>query len=71
MSGDNYVRAEVKFKVRTDKAVLISLLDGTEEWVPRSQLHYQTDMEIDQLKKNQDFEIILTEWFADKIGLQY
>lgn len=70
MSSTEYVRCEVTFKVKTDKAVLISF-DNTEEWVPRSVLQWQCDMRIDELKKNEEFEIILFEWFADKIGLKY
>lgn len=70
MSSDEYVRSEVTFKARTDAAVLISFYDG-QEWVPRSQLHYACDMKINELKKNEEFEIIVTAWFADKIGLQY
>lgn len=70
MSNEDYIRAEVTFQARTNQAVLISF-DDNKEWVPRSTLHYACDMKIDELKRGDQFEIIVQEWLANKIGLQY
>lgn len=70
MSNDEYVKAEVTFKAKTNMAVLIEF-DGEQKWVPRSTLHYSCDMKIDDLKRNEQFEITIQEWLASKIGLEY
>lgn len=76
MSSDiEYVRSEVTFKNKTDDAVLVLFVDRDDDdvkrWVPRSQLHYSCDIKINELKKNEEFELVVTEWLANKIGLQY
>lgn len=68
MSKMETVTLSVRYKARTEKAVKISYEDN-EFWVPRSNLGYRTDKQVDELEYNQEFDCIMFEWFALKLGL--
>lgn len=51
----------------TDDAMLVSLDDGTEMWVPFSQKHEDCDMEY----KGDSGDVIIAQWLARKNDLDY
>lgn len=55
----------VVVKHETDKALLVRMEDQTERWIPKSQIHDDSDV----YRKNQDGELKVTKWFAEKEGL--
>lgn len=68
---ESYVKATVVLRVRTANAIKIDFNDSDTEWVPRSTLSYSCDQAIDQLMRGEEFELIIAEWKASEIGLQY
>lgn len=52
-------------KRETEKAFLLRLEDGSEVWVPRSQVSEPDDYE----EGDEDCTVSVTEWFAEKEGL--
>lgn len=69
--GDDYVESEVEYKAKTAKAILVAFRSHREEWVPRSLLHYSSDREVERLKRGEKVTIIVREWYAHQIGLEY
>lgn len=63
-----YVTLSVaEVKVETNGAYLFALEDGSEHWVPKSQLE-----EYEGIGKGEtDIEVSVAKWFADKEGLPY
>lgn len=60
-----YVPVEVKAcRAETGKAVCLELPDGREVWVPRSQI--DEDERDESFKGQRDFEIAVSDWFANK-----
>lgn len=51
----------------TDKAMLVELDSGDEVWVPLSVIH--DDSELYQGCEEDEGELVVEEWFADKEGL--
>ena len=50
-------------KIETEKAIL-AIIDDEEIWLPKSQIEYDTDLELDQVKV-----VEVTEWIAEQKGL--
>jgi hypothetical protein len=48
----------------TDRAVLVRFMKGREVWIPRSQIEGGNRVEVG------DEDIAITEWFADREGLE-
>lgn len=70
MNSDDYVHADVVFKVSTRDAILVAA-DDDELWIPRSVLDYSTDKAVAQFSRGQAVIINLRMWFADKKGMNY
>ena len=69
---ETYVKAPAVFRASTAKAILVEFNSGEElEWVPRSTLSYSCDQAIDQLSRNEEFELTIAIWMAIEIGLEY
>jgi len=49
-----------------DQALLVEI-DGEEYWIPKSQIH--DDSEVFDDKKNDRGTLVITEWIAEKKGL--
>ncbi len=49
----------------TDKAVLCELDDGTQHWVPQSQIHEDSEV----WKRGDTGTLVVTQWWAEKQGL--
>lgn len=49
-----------------DQALLVDI-DGEEYWIPKSQIH--DDSEVFDDKKNDRGTLVITEWIAEKKGL--
>lgn len=51
----------------TDAAVLVACsdFDGGQLWVPKSQIHDDSDV----YAKDTDGDLVITDWFANKKGL--
>lgn len=67
---ENYVCVNVAFKHRTDSAILISF-EGEEHWIPRSAISWKSDREVDELTRNDEFELQVADWMAMEKGLRY
>jgi hypothetical protein len=67
--SDNYVTLHLVLKTRTDKAVLFADSDGTEAWVPRSCMHFQTDRAVADAAIGNTIEARIMEWVAQQRGL--
>lgn len=65
---EKYTKCEVMFKAASVNAVLISFQDE-EFWVPRTLLSYQSDSEINRLKRNDVFTLELFDWKAKRLGM--
>ena len=50
----------------TDRALLVRLRDGTEEWFPKSVIHDDSEV----FEPGQEGEIVVQGWFARKAGLE-
>lgn len=66
--SEDYTRAEVVFKAKSQNAVLIAH-SGDEYWIPRSLLSYRSDSECNHLSRGDEFTIELMTWKAQQIGL--
>lgn len=51
---------------RTEKAILVILPDGDEQWIPISQI--DDDSEVYDDDKHRSGTLMVTRWFADKEG---
>lgn len=69
-AADSYVTVECVYKTQTKDAVLITQ-NNNEIWVPRSLLNYQTDKSLDNINRNDEFNMQVLQWFADKENLEY
>lgn len=67
---ERYIKCEVTHKAHTNDAVLIAF-NGETEWVPRSLIKWSCDRDIQNLRRNEDFQLEVVEWKADQIGLIY
>lgn len=56
-----------KVKRATDKALLIELESGEEQWVPCSVLH--DDSEVYDAGDNSEGDVVVQTWWAEKAGL--
>lgn len=65
---EDYTRAEVEFKAKSQSAVLIAH-SGEEFWIPRSLLSYRSDIACNHLSRGEEFTIELMTWKAIQIGL--
>ncbi len=61
------VELSVAFVRATAAAVLVTEDGEREIWLPRSQLH--SDSDLDLLRKGEIFEVVLPEWLAYEKGL--
>lgn len=67
--GDDYVELEAIHKHHTEQAVLVLVSEEEKEtWVPRSVLSYSCDLDVDDLKRNDEFSLKLRLWFVRKKG---
>lgn len=55
----------VKVKHLTDRALLVTLPDGTDKWVPKSQLHEDSEIK-DYALIDEDGELVITDWLKRK-----
>ena len=62
------VEIEGIVKAVTDKAVLLTLDDDTEEWIPKSQIE-DCDVDVDDLEKGDKIRIEIPAWLAEEKGL--
>lgn len=69
--SDDYVTVSVKLKARTKKAVMLSVGDTVERgaWVPRSCLHGADDKKVDEADIDDEMELRIMEWIAEREGL--
>lgn len=69
--SDEYVTVSVKLKARTAKAVLLDVGDTVSRgaWVPRSCLHGADDQRIDKAHLDDELELRVREWIAEREGL--
>ena len=65
MSASNYVHLDVEEVVCETKKALLLRIDGTEVWVPLSQIADASDYSAGDT----DCCISVTQWFAEKEGL--
>jgi hypothetical protein len=49
----------------TDRALLCVLPDGSEKWVPKSQLHPESEIQ-DYALINEEGELVITDWLKRK-----
>lgn len=68
--GESYVLVSAKFIARTMDAVYVET-NSERHWIPRTVLAWECDNEVEELKKNQEFELKLAEWKANQLGLEY
>lgn len=68
MSKIEYTNVQCSFKYADDNKVLIAV-EGEEVWVPRTCLSYKSDNELDELTRNDDFEIQIATWKAKQLGV--
>lgn len=60
-----FIEIPCKFLYQTEMAVLIEDADGSETWIPKSQI-----MDFDStMEPGTDTELLVAEWFAEKEGL--
>lgn len=48
----------------TDKALLVRFEDGREDWVPKSQIHDDSEV----FQANQEGKMVVTAWYAKQKG---
>jgi hypothetical protein len=65
MGASRYVHLDVERIVKETDAAFLCLIDGEEHWIPRSQVADDEDYR----EGDEDVELSVTEWFADKEGL--
>lgn len=53
-------------KAQTDKAILVEI-DGVEYWIPKSQIH--DDSEVFDDGQHKEGALVITEWIAAQKGL--
>lgn len=66
MLGDDQVQLEVEVLRESDKALLVRTDDGGEAWIPKSQIH--DDSEVYSLKSSPG-TMIVSRWIAEQKGL--
>jgi hypothetical protein len=66
--SEGYVRISGRLKHRTKKAVLIET-DDAAPFIPRSVIHGGDETELDSLAIDDELELRVMEWFAEKEGL--
>lgn len=67
-SRDEGVELEVdEVKAVTDQALLI-VVDGDEHWLPKSQIHPDSEMD-DDAEKGDSGSVTVTAWWAEKAGV--
>ena len=69
MSSDPYVKRDVYFVAKTEKAVLVALgaeQNATQVWVPRSVLHASSDLAVEAAAKHEEMTLQVRQWFAVK-----
>lgn len=49
----------------TEKAILVLMSDGSKHWVPKSQLHDDSEVYQDEDKGT----LVVSDWWANKAGL--
>jgi len=69
--SDEYVTISAKIKGRTARAVLFDVGDTVSRgaWVPRSCLHGADDQKIDKARLDDELELRVREWIAEREGL--
>ena len=63
-----YTNVQCVFKYADDRKVLIAVEDE-EVWIPRICVSYKSDAELDELTRNDDFEIQIATWKAKQLGV--
>lgn len=67
MAQSNWVHLDVKsVKRETDAAFLLVLEDGSEHWIPKSQMADPNDYE----EGDENCTISVTEWIAEQKGIE-
>ena len=51
----------------TDKAILVEFANGDETWIPKSQIH--DDSEVYDSRIHSSGKLVVKTWFAEKNGL--
>ena len=69
--SDEYVTVTATMRKRTAKAVLLDIGDGVSRgaWVPRSCLHFMSDKAVDDAALDDELELRVREWIAEREGL--
>lgn len=69
--SDEYVTVTAMMRKRTAKAVLLDVGDGVSRgaWVPRSCLHFMSDKAVDAAALDDELELRVREWIAEREGL--
>lgn len=49
----------------TDKAILVALESGEQKWLPKSQIHDDSEV----WSEEQSGDVVVKRWFAEKEGL--
>lgn len=57
--------ADVKVIAETEMAILVDFDDDVQHWVPRSQIHEDSEVQ----SKGDEGDLDVTAWWADKTGL--
>jgi len=60
--ANRYVYKDATIEHETDKAVLIKLASGATHWVPKSQLHDNSEA----WRKGDTGTVVINGWFAEK-----
>jgi hypothetical protein len=69
--SDDYVTVTATMKRKTEKAVLLDVGDHVSRgaWVPRSCLHAMSDIAVANAKPDDELELRIREWIAEREGL--
>ena len=68
MAKIQYTNVQCVFKYADDHKVLIAV-EGEEIWVPITCVSWKSANELDELTRNDDFEIQIATWKAKQLGV--